>query len=127
MAETYTLADYANGLTVAAALDKAGTALQPADVGTAAAEDAAAFASAAQGGLADTAVQPNTPVQLGGAAAYLEILADGTLRLGEDGRLDRRRPLRAAAAPAAYRGLTFYNMDFSGFGGGHMDMRRAGA
>lgn len=81
MAETYTLADYANGLTVAAALDKAGTALQPADVGTAAAEDAAAFASAAQGGLADTAVQPNTPVQLGGAAAYLEILADGTLRL----------------------------------------------
>lgn len=31
--------------------------------------------------LADTALQPNAPAQIGGAAAYLEILADGTLRL----------------------------------------------
>lgn len=110
MATTYTLAEYADGDAVAAALDLAGTALQPADVGTAAAADigdfataaqggladtavqpgdigtaAAAdfgdFATAAQGGLADTALQPNAPAQLGGAANYLEILADGTLRL----------------------------------------------
>lgn len=79
--ETYTLADYANGAVVAATLDKAVTALQPADVGTAAAEDVGAFATAAQGGLADTALQPNAPAQLGGAESYLEVLADGTLRL----------------------------------------------
>ena len=36
----------------------ADTALQPADVGTAAAEDVGYFATAAQGALADTAVQP---------------------------------------------------------------------
>ena len=81
MATTYTLAEYADGDAVAAALDLAGTALQLADVGTAAAEDVGAFATAAQGGKADTALQPNAPAQIGGAANYLEILADGTLRL----------------------------------------------
>lgn len=31
--------------------------------------------------LAESALQPNAPAQLGGAESYLEILADGTLRL----------------------------------------------
>jgi hypothetical protein len=39
---------YADGAAVDAALDLAGTALQPADVGTAAAEDVGAFATADQ-------------------------------------------------------------------------------
>ena len=39
----------------------ADTALQPADVGTAAAEDVGAFATAAQGALADTALQLVAP------------------------------------------------------------------
>lgn len=39
---------------------KADTAVQPEDLGTAAAEDSSAFATAAQGALADTAVQPAT-------------------------------------------------------------------
>jgi hypothetical protein len=68
----------ANGAAVDAALGLAETALQAADVGTAAAEDVGAFATAAQGGKADTAVQPNTATQLGGAAAYLNIADDGT-------------------------------------------------
>lgn len=69
------------GVQVATALNLAESAIQPGDIGTAAAEDVGAFATAAQGGLADTALQPNAPAQLGGADAYLEILADGTLRL----------------------------------------------
>ncbi len=44
----------------------ADTALQPADVGTAAAQDVGYFATAAQGGLADTALQP---ADVGTAAA----------------------------------------------------------
>ncbi|MBR9820709.1 MAG: hypothetical protein GYB51_06885 [Rhodobacteraceae bacterium] len=39
-------------------IGKAETAVQPGDLGTAAARDVGAFASAEQGGLADTAVQP---------------------------------------------------------------------
>lgn len=46
--------------------DLADTAVQPADIGTAAAEDVGAFATAAQGAKADTAVQP---ADLGTAAA----------------------------------------------------------
>lgn len=71
----------ANGEAVDAALGKAETALQAADVGTAAAEDIGAFATATQGGKADSALQPNAPAKLGGAESYLEVLADGTLRL----------------------------------------------
>lgn len=52
MPSTADLTNYANAAAVAAALDKAGTALQP-----------------------------NAPAQLGGALNYLEVLADGTLRL----------------------------------------------
>ncbi len=55
MPSTADLTNYANAAAVAAALDKAGTALQP-----------------------------NAPAQLGGAANYLEILADGTIRLVGD-------------------------------------------
>lgn len=69
------------GVQVATALNLAESAVQPGDLGTAAAEDVGTFATAAQGGLADTALQPNAPAQIGGAAAYLEILADGTPRL----------------------------------------------
>ena len=65
MAETYT-SKYASGAAVDAALDKAESALQPGDVGTAAAADVGDFATAAQGGLADSAVQPG---DLGTAAA----------------------------------------------------------
>ena len=54
------------GAATAAQGGLADTALQPADVGTAAAEDVGYFATAAQGGLADTAVQPG---DLGSAAA----------------------------------------------------------
>lgn len=71
----------ANGAAVDAALGQATTALQAGDVGTAAAADFGDFATAAQGGLADTAVQPNTATQLGGAADYLDIDAEGTPRL----------------------------------------------
>ena len=73
---------YADGAAVDAALDLAVTALQPADVGTAAAEDVGAFATAAQGGKADTAVQPDTPVRLGSVTNYTNIAADGTLTFG---------------------------------------------
>lgn len=69
------------GVQVATALNLAESAVQPGDLGTAAAADVGDFATAAQGGLADTALQPNAPAQLGGAESYLEILADGTLRL----------------------------------------------
>lgn len=72
------------GVQVATALNLAESAVQPGDLGTAAAEDVGTFATAAQGGLADTALQPNAPAQLGGAAHYLNILADGTLRLVGD-------------------------------------------
>ena len=57
MAETYT-SKYANGQAVDAALDKAESAVQPGDLGTAAAADVGDFATAAQGGLADSALQP---------------------------------------------------------------------
>lgn len=70
---------YPNGAAVDAALDLAASAVQPGDIGTAAASDVGDFATAEQGGKADTAaVQPNAPAQLGGAADYLNIAADGT-------------------------------------------------
>lgn len=49
------------GVQVATALNLAESAVQPGDLGTAAAEDVGTFATAAQGGLADTALQPNAP------------------------------------------------------------------
>lgn len=102
---------YADGEAVDAALDKAESAVQPADLGTAAAEDVGAFATAAQGGLAatavqpgslgtaaaqnvgyfataaqggkaDSALQPDAPARLGSATNYTNIAADGTLTLG---------------------------------------------
>jgi hypothetical protein len=66
---------YADGLAgnyaTAAEGDLAATALQPADVGTAAAQDVGDFASAAQGALADSAVQPGdtVPVADGGTGS----------------------------------------------------------
>jgi hypothetical protein len=51
---------------VTTSLGLADTAVQPADIGTAAAEDIGFFATAAQGALADTAVQP---ADIGTAAA----------------------------------------------------------
>ncbi len=69
------------GLELQQALDLAQTALQPADVGSAAQADAADFATAAQGGKADTAIQPNTPARFGGLIDYFEVLEDGTIRL----------------------------------------------
>lgn len=53
------------------------------------------------------------------------LLADGTLRLGDGGRVERRRPLAVPRAEAPMRFATFYSTDFSG--AWHMDMRRAGA
>lgn len=73
---------YANGAAVDAALDKAESAVQPADLGTAAAQDVGYFATATQGSKADTALQPDTPVRLGSATNYTNIAADGTLTLG---------------------------------------------
>ena len=70
MAETYT-SKYATGAAVDAALDKAESALQPGDVGTAAAADVGDFATAAQGGKADSAIQPGANVMLAGASANL--------------------------------------------------------
>lgn len=72
------------GVQVATALNLAESAVQPGDLGTAAAQDVGAFATAAQGGLADTALQPNAPAQLGGAANYLNIADDGTISLVGD-------------------------------------------
>jgi hypothetical protein len=47
----------------------ADSAVQPADIGTAAAEDVGYFATAAQGSLADSALQPRTPTDLNGGTA----------------------------------------------------------
>lgn len=65
MSNTY-ISSYANGAAVDAALDLAGTAIQADDLGTAAYEDVGTFATAEQGGKADSAVQPD---DLGTAAA----------------------------------------------------------
>lgn len=85
MAETYT-SSFADGAAVDAALGKAESAVQPGDLGTAAAADVGDFATAAQGGLADTAVQPQsgTATKLGGTDDYLEVGADGSVKLIAD-------------------------------------------
>lgn len=82
MAETYT-SKYADGAAVDAALDKAESAVQPGDLGTAAAADVGDFATAEQGGKADSAIQPQsgTITKLGGADNYLEIGAGGSPKL----------------------------------------------
>lgn len=82
MAETYT-SSFADGAAVDAALGKAESAVQPGDLGTAAAADVGDFATAAQGGLADTAVQPQsgTATKLGGTNDYFEIGAGGSPKL----------------------------------------------
>lgn len=59
MADPY-ISSLANGAAVDHALGLALTALQADDVGTAAAEDVEAFATAAQGALAASAIQPET-------------------------------------------------------------------
>lgn len=54
------------------------------------------------------------------------LLADGTLRLRDGGRVERRRPVAGTLAEAPLRRFaTFYSTDFRG--AWHMDMRRAGA
>jgi hypothetical protein len=60
----------------------ADTALQSADVGTAAAEDVGYFATAAQGDLADSAVQPGDPVSINAQTGTTY-----TLVLGDAGKL----------------------------------------
>jgi hypothetical protein len=64
--EAVTMASTLNGRDLAADAVLLDSALQPADVGTAAAADATDFATAAQGALADTALQPT---DVGTAAA----------------------------------------------------------
>jgi hypothetical protein len=61
----------------------ADSAVQPGDIGTAAAEDSTAFASAAQGALADSAVQPDDPI----AISQLDVTGtpDGSKFLRDDG------------------------------------------
>ena len=56
-----------------------GTALQPADVGTAAAEDVGFFATAAQGALADTATQPADLATVATTGAYTDLSGTPTL------------------------------------------------
>lgn len=69
-----TIADFAT----AAQGSLADTALQPADVGTAAAEDVGAFATAAQGALADSALQPGDPISINAqtGTTYTLVLTD---------------------------------------------------
>lgn len=55
----------------------ADSAVQPEDLGTAATTDSTAYATAAQGGLADTAVQPGDAT----AVPYVAVAADKTLAL----------------------------------------------
>lgn len=85
MAETYT-STFADGAAVDAALGKAESAVQPGDLGTAAAADVGDFATAAQGGLADTAVQPQsgTATKLGVTDDYLEVGSDVSVKLIAD-------------------------------------------
>jgi len=73
------------GFATAAQGAKADSAVQPGDLGTAAAMDGADFATAAQGAKADSAVQPG---DLGTAAALDHGTANGNLvRLGTGGKL----------------------------------------
>jgi len=88
-ASTYTVSSYvrtvsgaantaafltAIGAATAAQGEKADTALQPEDVGTAAAEDVGYFATAAQGELADSALQPAVRSRFG---EFPECFTDG--------------------------------------------------
>jgi hypothetical protein len=57
----------------------ADSAVQPGDIGTAAAEDATAFASAAQGALADTATQPGDLAAVATTGAYSDLTGKPTL------------------------------------------------
>jgi hypothetical protein len=61
----------------------ADSAVQPGDIGTAAAEDVTAFASAAQGALADSAVQPEDSISI----SQLDVTGtpDGSKFLRDDG------------------------------------------
>lgn len=73
----------------------ADTALQPADVGTAASNNTSDFATAAQGALADTAVQPG---DFGGAALLNVGTTAGTVAAGDDSRFTNARTPTAHAA-----------------------------
>lgn len=57
----------------------ADTALQPADVGTAAAEDVGYFATAAQGALADTSIQPADLATVATSGSYADLTGLPTL------------------------------------------------
>jgi hypothetical protein len=83
MAETYTSTVAADGAALDAALSAALSATQPGDLGTAAAEDVGAFATAEQGSKADSAIQPQsgTITKLGGADDYLQVGVDGSSKL----------------------------------------------
>jgi len=68
------------GAQIDAAIAEAQTAVQPGDLGTAAAADTGDFATSAQGGLADTAVQPGDNANTLGSGAALAgyvLAADG--------------------------------------------------
>jgi hypothetical protein len=99
--EAVTMASTINGrdpTADGAALD---TALQPGDVGTAAAEDVGAFATAAQGAKADTALQP---ADVGTAAA-----ADvGDFATGAEGDLAATALQSADVGTAAMEDVAFF-------------------
>jgi hypothetical protein len=86
----------------------ADTAVQPGDIGTAAAEDATAFASAAQGGLADSAVQPGDL----GTAASLDIPSTGNAAADEVVKGDDTR-LTDARTPTVHEHTAAQISDFN--------------
>ena len=57
----------------------ADTSVQPADIGTAAAQDVGYFATAAQGALADTATQPADLATVATTGSYTDLTGTPTL------------------------------------------------
>ncbi len=91
----------ASGEAVDAALAKAESALQ----------DASEFATAAQGGLANTALQPNTPVRLGSAENFFDVDESGHVTLGGEATVwDDLPPAGIAAAKTSGPGVSL-NLD----------------
>lgn len=87
---------------IQATLDLATSALQPGDVGTAAAQNVEAFATAAQGALADTATQPADLAAIGAIVAVSSgralALTDNEKRLHVTGAVTLTIPLQATVA-----------------------------